>query len=242
MNYLLAPFLRKCVLLFMDDILIYSRTLEELVQHIQQVFHIMMENKLFIKFSKCAFAQPQVEYLGHVISDKGVATDHSKVDAMINWPIPTSFTEVRGFLGLTGYHKKFVKGYGILAKPLTNLLKLKNFVWTDEATLAFHELKHAMCSAPVLTLPNFEEPFKIETDACDKEVGAVLSQAGHLVAFFSKALSVNNQKLSTYEKEFLVVLMAVDKWRHYLLRKPFVIRTGHKSLCHLQDHSLSTEM
>jgi hypothetical protein len=99
-----------------------------------------------------------------------------------------------------------------------------------------------MCSAPVLTLPNFSEPFEIETDACEKGVGAVLSQNGHLVAFFSKALGISNQKLSTYEKEFLAVLMAIDKWRPYLSRQPIITRTYHKSLCHLQDQSLSTEM
>jgi hypothetical protein len=99
-----------------------------------------------------------------------------------------------------------------------------------------------MCSVPVLSLPNFGEPFKIETDACETGAGAVLQQKGHLVAFFSKALSKTNQKLSTYEKEFLAVLMAVDKWRPYLMKVPFVIRTDHKSLCHLQDQSLSTDM
>jgi hypothetical protein len=99
-----------------------------------------------------------------------------------------------------------------------------------------------MCSVPVLALSNFKEPFEIETDACDKGVGVVLSQRGHPVEFFSKALSIANQRLLTYEKEFLVVLMTVNKWRSYLGIQPFTIRADHKSLCHLQDQSLSTDM
>jgi hypothetical protein len=179
--------------------------------------------------------------LGYVISHNGVATDPSKTKVMMKWPIPSSITKVRGFLGLTGYYSKFIRSYGIIAKPLTTLLKKKNS-WPNDADAAFNSLKQAMCSAPVLTLPNFSEPFEIETDACEKGVGAVLSQNGHLVAFFSKALGISNQKLSTYEKEFLAVLMAIDKWRPYLSRQPIIIRTYHKSLCHLQDQSLSTEM
>jgi hypothetical protein len=135
-----------------------------------------------------------------------------------------------------------VRNYGILAKPLTSLLKQKVFQWTAEAKTVFDTLKTAMCSAPVLALPDFEQPFKIKTDAYDKGVGAILSQQGHPIAFFSKVLSVSNQRLSTYEKEFLTVLMAVDKWRPYLLKQPFTITTDHKSLCHLQDQNLSTDM
>jgi hypothetical protein len=129
-----------------------------------------------------------------------------------------------------------------MARPLTNLLKQKVFSWIVEAEEVFQALKKAMCSVPILALSDFKEPFEIETDACDKGVGAVLSQRRHPVEFFSKALSVANQRLLTYEKEFLVVLMAVNKWRSYLVLQPFIIRTDHKSLCHLQDQSLSTDM
>ena len=159
----------------------------------------------------------------------------------MQWPVPSNVTELRGFLGLTGYYRKFVKNYGLIAKPLTQLLKLKQFAWSPEAQRSFDQLKEAMVSTPVLALPNFAEPFEIETDACDSGVGAVLSQNGHPMAFYSKALGVNNQKLSIYEKEFIAILMAVDKWRCYLQRGQFVIKTDHKSLCHLQDQTLSTD-
>lgn len=129
-----------------------------------------------------------------------------------------------------------------MVKPLTSMLKQKNFQWTPAAAMAFSALKQALTHTPVLTLPDFSLPFEVETDTCDTGVGAVVSQEGHPLAFFSKALSVTNQKLSTYEKEFLAILMAIDKWRPYLLKHPFIIKTDHKSLCHLQDQSLSTEM
>ena len=135
---------------------------------------------------------------------------------MLAWPTPTSATELRGFLGLTGYYRKFVAHYGIIAKPLTNLLTKKGFDWTEQAQVAFDLLKRAMVTAPVLTLPDFARLFAIETDACDTGVGAVLAQEGHPVAFLSKALGVQNQKLSAYEKEFIAVMMAVKKWRMYL--------------------------
>jgi hypothetical protein len=235
MNSIFAPFMRNFVLVFMDDILLYSKTLEQHVQHLQQIFQTLMDHKLYVTFSKCAFAHPKIEYLGHIISQQGVDTDPSKTASMVNWSTPRSITEVRAFLGLTGYYRKFVRNYGIMAKPLTSLLKQKTFTWTPEAERAFQSLETTMCSVLVPQLPDFEESFEIETNACDKGVGAVLSQKGHPIAFFNKSLSTANQKLSIYEKEFLVVLMAVDKWRSYLIRKPFIIRTYHQSLCHLQD-------
>lgn len=115
MNSIFGPFMRKFVLVFMDDILVYSRTLEEHIEHLRQVFDIFQQHKLLIKFNKCAFAQHQIEFQGHIISDKGVAIDPSEAQAILNWPIPTSFTELRGFLGLTRYNRKFVQGYGVIA-------------------------------------------------------------------------------------------------------------------------------
>jgi hypothetical protein len=192
MNSIFAPYMRKFVLLFMNDILIYSRTLDDHVQHIRLVLQTLLQHKLFLKFKKCAFAQQNIEYLGHVLSNDGVSTDPSKIDAMVNWHVPKSLTEVRGFLDLTGYYRKFVRNYGILAKPLTSLLKSKTFSWSKEADDAFQALKQAMTFVPVLTLPDFSISFEIETDACDRGVGAVLIQNGHPVAFFSKALSAAN--------------------------------------------------
>lgn len=242
MNSIFAPYIRKFILVFMDDILIFSTSLADHLQHLELVFSTLREHQLFVKGSKCTFAQSQLEYLGHIISDKGVATDPAKTAAMHAWPVPTYVTEVRGFLGLTGYYRKFVRNYSILAKPLTTLLQHREFQWTPQAQLAFDKLKQAMTETPVLALPNFDKPFCIETDACDSGIFAVLSQDSHPVAYMSRALGVNNKKLSVYEKEFLAVMMAVDRWRSYLLRVPFVIRTDHQSLCHLGDQVLASDL
>ena len=145
-------------------------------------------NKLYLKASKCSFAQQSLEYLGHIISDQGVSTDPEKTQVMLQWPVPTSFTELRAFLGLTGYYRKFVRNYGIIAKPLTLLLRNKQFQWTDQANTAFHNLKMAMTTPPVLALPNFQAQFIVETDACIDGVGAMLMQNGQPIAYLSKAL------------------------------------------------------
>jgi hypothetical protein len=241
MNEVLNPFLRKFVLVFLDDILVYSPTLEQHVDHLRQVLDKLMEHQLFMKLSKCSFAKQQLEYLGRIISSKGVATDPSKTAAMLNWPVPTTVTELRGFLGLTGYYRRFVKGYGYIAKPLTQLLKKKQFQWCSEAEQAFNALKQVMASTPVLALPDFTIPFIVETDASDGGVGAVLMQKDQPIAFLSKALGPVHQKLSIYEKEFLALIMAVERWRPYLQRQEFIIRTDHKSLSYLCEQSLHSD-
>jgi len=200
MNSILQPYLRKFVMVFLDDILIYSPTLESHLQHLKSVLDTLRQHQFYLKASKCTFAQQQPQYLGHIISKEGVATDPKKTEAMCQWPSPSNVTELRGFLGLTGYYRKFVKHYGIIARPLTHLLKKKQFSWSEEAQVAFEKLKVAMVNTPVLALPNFSEPFTLETDACDSGVGAVLMQNNRPIAFFSKSLAASHQHLSIYEK------------------------------------------
>lgn len=163
-------------MVFIDDILIYSVSWEEHLKHVRLVFEQMQKHQLYLKKSKCVFGRTQLTYLGHVISQSGVATDPSKTTAMEKWPSPTSIAELRGFLGLTGYYRRFVKGYGVIAKPLTSLLQQKGFQWSDQAEKAFQELKKAMVSTPVVALHNFEEIFIVETDACENGIGAGLMQ------------------------------------------------------------------
>ncbi|WVZ51461.1 hypothetical protein U9M48_002607 [Paspalum notatum var. saurae] len=242
MNDILSPFLRKFVMVFMDDILVYSSTLEEHVEHLRAVLSQLRNHQFFLKPSKCSFACSHIEYLGHIISQEGVATDPFKTAAMQDWPVPASATDLRGFLGLTGYYRRFIKGYGVLARPLTNLLKKNSFQWSPQADAAFVALKQAMQTAPVLALPNFQEIFIVETDACALGIGAVLMQNDRPIAFLSKALGEKQRQLSIYEKEFLAVIMTVEKWRSYLQRNEFIIRTDHRSLTYLTEQNLHSEL
>jgi hypothetical protein len=174
MYHILQPFLRTFVLVFLDDILIYSPTLEDHCDHLQQVLEQLRQNKIYLKESKCSFAQPQLQYLGHIISGQGVQTDPSKISDKPRCPSPTNVIDLRAFLGLIGYYRRFVQGYSLLTKPLTNLLRLKPFSWTAAAQVAFEKVKQAMTHTPVLTLRNFHETFTVEIDACQDGIGAVL--------------------------------------------------------------------
>jgi hypothetical protein len=176
MNSILEPFLRKFVIVFMDDILIYSKSLQEHAHHIREVLHLLILHKFYVKLSKCDFSQEELEYLGHIISFEGVVTNPKKIKAMLDWPTPITVIELRGFLGLIGYYRKFVHHYGALVRPLTNLLKKKQFHWSKEAQEAFDTPKKAMSTTPVLALLDFSKQFIVETDASDQGLGAVLIQ------------------------------------------------------------------
>jgi hypothetical protein len=241
MNHILAPLLRKGVVVFIDDILVYSATWAEHLQLLEAVFHLLQQHNIKIKLSKCSFAQKQLKYLGHIISAAGVATDPKKITDVKNWPIPETPKDVRGFLGLAGYYRNFVRHFGAIAKPLTELLKKGQiFQWTSVHQEAFELLKQALITAPVLQLPDFSKQFTIETDASAKGIGAVSQQEGHPIAYISKALGPKNLGLSTYEKKCLAILMAVDHWRSYLQHSPFLIKTDQRSLESLTDQRLTT--
>jgi hypothetical protein len=193
MNHVFQAFLRKFVIIFFDDILVYSSDLQEHVSHLDQVFKTIVANQLFLNFSKCHFASSKVEYLGHFISKEGVSTDPSKIKAVADWPVPKTVKHLRGFLGLAGYYRRFVKDFGKIAKPLTDLLKKDSFEWNDSAAVSFQALKIALTQAPVLTLPDFSKVFTLETDASGRGIGAVLMQENHPVAYISKALGLRQQ-------------------------------------------------
>lgn len=157
-NVTLSSLLRKCVIVFFDDILVFSPTYEQHLIDLRKVFQLLQAEHWHIKLSKCHFAQEKLSYLGHIISVEGIATDPVKVDAIVTWPVPSNARELRSFLGLARLYRKFIKHFAIIAKPLTNLLKKGTyFIWTPEHQLAFDTLKKAMSSAPVLVIPNFSK-------------------------------------------------------------------------------------
>ena len=240
MNRLLQPFLRRFATVFFDDILIYSDSLSSHIQHLETVFRTLQQNEFFLKRSKCLFAQESIEYLGHIVFGKGVKPEPSKIQAMVRWPTPSTAKELRAFLGLTGFYRKFIKNYAAMASPLTKLLCTDAFQWTPESQIAFDKLKTAMTSAPVLALPNFSDPFVIETDAFGTTIGAVLMQHGHPLAYFSKNLGPRLLHASTYRRELHAIVAAIRRWRQYLLGRPFTILTDHKSIRELMTQVIQT--
>jgi len=185
MNQVFRPFLRKSILVFFNDILIYSKTWQEHVAHVDQTIQILREHRLYAKKYKYSFGKQEIDYLGHIISKKGVKVDPHKITDMQNWPVPTTLKSLQGFLGLIGYYMKFVKYYGKIVAPLTMLLKKNAFQWSPQVEAAFLKLKDAMCTTPVLVMPNFSKTFMIESDAYGVKIGAVLMQEGCYLAFTS---------------------------------------------------------
>lgn len=242
MNEVFRHELKVFVLVFFDDILVYSPNADSHYTHLKRVLGLLRANSIFAKMSKCSFGQSQVEYLGHVINEKGVGVDPSKIQSVMDWPQPQTVKALRGFLGLTGYYRKFVKNYGLIAKPLTALLKKGGFKWNEEANEAFSLLKAAMTQTPVLQLPDFSKPFILETDASYNGIGAVLMQDKHPLAYLSKALGPKSVGLSVYEKEFLAIILAVQKWRAYLICGTFIIRTDQNSLKYLLEQKITTPL
>ncbi|KAL4279050.1 hypothetical protein GQ457_03G026640 [Hibiscus cannabinus] len=240
MNQLFKGLLRKTVLVFLDDILVYSENFADHLQHLKVVLEILRSNRLYAKRSKCSFGADAVDYLGYIISGGKISMEDSKVKCIQEWPAPNSVKDLRGFLGLSGYYRRFIRGYGGIAKPLTDLLKKGAWKWTYVEHEAFDRLKGALQEAPVLALPDFNEEFNVETDTSTLGVGAVLVQKGKPLAFFSKGLGVRHQGLSIYEKEMLAALLAVKKWSSYLLGRHFKIKTDHQSLKFLTDQQAIT--
>lgn len=230
MNMIFRPFLRRFLIVFFNDILIYSATIEEHVAHVEQAFQVLLDNHFVLKLSKCSFAQQQVEYLGHMVSKKGVEPVAAKVEAVRQWPVPHSIKAFQSFFGLTGFYRRFIKGYASIAAPLVAATTVDPFQWTAVAQLAFDHLKQALSEAPILALPDFQLPFTVETDASGVGMGAILSQQGHPIAYFSKPFPPKLQRSSTYVLELFVMTAAVKKWRQYLLSNCFIILTDHHSL------------
>lgn len=181
--------------------------------------------------------------MGHIISERGVATDPTKIKAVADWPVPENMRQLRGFLGLSDYYRKFIKHYGVISRPMTDLLKKGTpFVWTSQHQQCFDSLKQALITAPVLALPDFTKSFTIETDASATGIGAVLMRDNHPIVYLSKALGIKAQALSTYEKECLALIMAVNRWKPYLQHREFKILTYQRSLIHLGDQKIQKGM
>ncbi|XP_043717547.1 uncharacterized protein LOC122665462 [Telopea speciosissima] len=235
MNKVFHPYLDKFVVVYLDDIVVYSNTLEEHVQHLRIVFKVLKDNQLYVKKEKCSFAQEEVMFLGHKIGGGTLRMDESKVQAIQEWEAPTKVTELRSFLGLVNYYRRFIQGYSKRAAPLTDLLKKnKAWEWSDSCQDAFDDLKKAIMEKPVLALPDYGKPFEVHTDASDFAIGGVLMQERHPIAYESRKLNDTERRYTVHEKEMTAVVHCLRTWRHYLLGSRFVVKTDNVATSYFQ--------
>jgi hypothetical protein len=211
------------------------------VRPVDKVIQLLKEQQLYVKPSKCFFGVKEVEYLGHIISHEGVKVDPNNIKAMIDWSIPKTLKNLRGFLGLTGYYRKFVRNYGRIAALLTTLTKKDAFSWTTKETLDFKQLKEAMCKALALTTPDLKKTFIVECDASGTGIGVVLMQEGRPLAFESRPLKGKDLHKPIYEKEMMAILHALKKCLPYLIGRNFKVKTDHDSLKYFLERRLSSE-
>ncbi|GJY28199.1 putative reverse transcriptase domain-containing protein [Tanacetum coccineum] len=242
-NRVCKPYLDKFVIVFIDDILIYSKTKGEHSEHLKIILDLLKKEKLYAKFSKCDFWLESVQFLGHVINKEGIHVDPAKIEAVKNWPVPKSPTEVRQFMGLAGYYRRFIEGFSLIAKPLTKLTqKNKRFEWGADEDEAFQKLKQDLCTAPILALPEGPDDFVVYCDASLKGYGAVLMQRDKVIAYASRQLKTHEENYTTHDLELGAVVFALRLWRHYLYGTKCVVVTDHKELTiHFDKKSLKYE-
>ena len=238
MNEVLRAFIGRFVVVYFDDILIYSKSLEDHLDHLRAVFNALRDARLFGNLEKCTFCTNRVAFLGYVVTSQGIEVDPAKIEAIENWPQPKTVTQVRSFLGLAGFYRRFVKDFGSIAAPLNELTKKDvPFVWGDAQQQAFVILKDKLTHAPLLQLPDFTKTFELECDASGIGLGGVLLQEGKPVAYFSEKLSGASLNYSTYDKELYALVRTLETWQHYLWPKEFVIHSDHESLKHIRSQA-----
>jgi hypothetical protein len=226
--------LDKFVVVFIDDILIYFKSEEEHAQHLQVILQQLWDHQLYAKFSKCAFWLKEVPFLGHVISAEGIAVDPSKVQEVLDWKSLRSVTQIRSFLRLAGYYRRFISNFSKIAKPMTQLLEKEvKFKWSPQYKEAFLTLKKLLTTATVLAQPDIEKLFDVYCDASDMGIGGVLMQDGRAIAYASRQLWCHEEHYPIHDLELLAVVHTLKVWRHYLLGNLVHIYTDHKNLKYL---------
>jgi hypothetical protein len=204
----------KFLVVYFDDILIYSKTKEQHRDHLTEVCSNLRDTSLYANVKKCSFFTNQVVFLGFIVSSTGVSADPAKIQAFVNWPEPKLIHDVRSFHGLATFYRRFIKGFSTIMAPITECMKKGEFHWTQEAAKAFRLGKKRMTEAPIMRLPDFSKVFEVECDASGVGIGGVLSQERHPVAYFSEKLNDAKQRYSTYDKELYAVVQALRYWRH----------------------------
>jgi hypothetical protein len=231
MNKLFMKYLGKFVVVFIDDVLVFSNTEEQHEKHLRLVLENLQSNKLYAKFNKCEFWLTKVAFLGHVISVGGVSVDPGEVKDVLNWAPPTTTSEIQSFLELAGYYRRFIKDFSKISKPMMKLLeKNKVFQWIAKCQASFEEIRKHLTLAPVLVLPNLTKKFNIYCDASCRGLGCVLMQEGQVVCYASRQLRKHEENYPTHDLELAAVVHALKIWRHYLIGHRCGIYSDHKSL------------
>ncbi|GKA94113.1 putative reverse transcriptase domain-containing protein [Tanacetum coccineum] len=217
MNQVCKPYLDRFMIVFIDDILIYSKSRKEHEGHLKLILKLLKEEELYAKFLKCEFWLSKVQFLGHVIDSEGIHVDPAKIESIKDWASPKTPTEIRQFLGLASYYRRFIEGFSKIARPMTKLTqKSMKFDWGEKVEAAFQLLKQKLCSAPILALPEGSENFMVYCDASHKGLGAVLMQREKVIAYASRQFKVHKKNYTTHDLELGTVVFTLKMWRHYL--------------------------
>ena len=236
---------KEC-LIYLDDVLVFSHSFAEHLQSLTEVFSRFRSAGLKLKAKKCQFAQKQVTFLGHVVSNRGLQPDARNLEKVRRWPTPRTATEVRAFIGLCSYYRRFIKNFSVIAAPL-HILTHKGaiFKWTVDCEDAFQSLKHALTHPPIVAHPIFTQPFLLYTDASQDSIGSVLSQRQddkeRVIAYASHTLSPSERKWSTFDREFWAVVWSVRHFKHFLSGSPFTVITDHKPLLSLRKTPVDSD-
>jgi hypothetical protein len=238
MNSVFMDYLGKFVVVFIDDILIYSQSEEEHVEHLKMVLRRLREHQLYAKLSKYEFWIHEVLFLGHIINQDGLAVDPKKVADILNWKAPKDVRGIKSFIRMAGYYRRFIEGFSKISRPMIALLAKKvEFKWTQKCQEAFEELKEKLTTTPVLVLPDVHKPFSVYCDASYTGLGCVLMQEGRVVAYSSRQLKIHERNYPTHDLELATVVHALKTWRHYLYGQKCDIYTDHKSLKYIFTQS-----
>nr|GFC91738.1 putative reverse transcriptase domain-containing protein [Tanacetum cinerariifolium] len=210
MNRVCKPYLDKFMIVFIDDILIYSKDEKEHEEHLKAILELLKKEELYAKFSKCEFWVPKVQFISHMIDSQGIHVDPTKIKSVRDWASSKPPTEIRQFLGLAGYYRRFIEGFSKISKPMTKLTQKKvKFEWGEKQEAAFQLLKQKLCSAPILALPEGSEDFIVYCDASNKGLGTVLMQRGKVISYASRQLKIHEKNNTTHDLELGAVVFAL---------------------------------